>query len=136
MITEDYVSFETAKLFKEKGFDEPCKTYYSPNGFGPKVFSVKKTNSQLEFTWEECVAPELSVAIKWLMQTYKVLVSPRVEVEYDEDEKGIRKYNGPGYYAVVTDIVTGNTKFCQGNIYTSPEEACKAAVEYFIKNMV
>ena len=24
MITEDYVSFETAKLLKEKGFDEPC----------------------------------------------------------------------------------------------------------------
>lgn len=24
MITEDYVSFETAKLLKEKGFDEVC----------------------------------------------------------------------------------------------------------------
>ena len=25
MITEDYVSFETAKLLKEKGFDEKCR---------------------------------------------------------------------------------------------------------------
>ena len=28
MITEDYVSFETAKLLKEKGFDELCYQKY------------------------------------------------------------------------------------------------------------
>ena len=28
MIQEDYVSFETAKLLKEKGFDEECQKYY------------------------------------------------------------------------------------------------------------
>ena len=28
MITEDYVSFEIAKLLKEKGFSEPCYTCY------------------------------------------------------------------------------------------------------------
>ena len=33
MITEDYVSFETAKLLKEKGFNEGCSTTYTPNGF-------------------------------------------------------------------------------------------------------
>ena len=30
MITEDYVSFETAKLLKEKGFDSECHSYYYP----------------------------------------------------------------------------------------------------------
>ena len=29
MIKEAYVSFETAKLLKEKGFDEPCMFYYT-----------------------------------------------------------------------------------------------------------
>ena len=28
MVTEDYVSFETAKLLKEKGFDEKCFQYW------------------------------------------------------------------------------------------------------------
>ena len=28
IITEDYVSYEVAKLLKEKGFDEPCYTCY------------------------------------------------------------------------------------------------------------
>jgi hypothetical protein len=32
MITEDYVSFETAKLLKEKGFNERCnRVYQGPN---------------------------------------------------------------------------------------------------------
>jgi hypothetical protein len=29
MITEDYVSFEVAKLLKEKGFNEPCIATYN-----------------------------------------------------------------------------------------------------------
>lgn len=32
MITEDYVSFETAKLLKEKGFDELCYQKYDSDG--------------------------------------------------------------------------------------------------------
>lgn len=32
MITEDYVSFETAKLLKEKGFDEKCQKVYMYTG--------------------------------------------------------------------------------------------------------
>lgn len=34
MIKEAYVSYEIAKLLKEKGFDEPCKhrNIYRPNG--------------------------------------------------------------------------------------------------------
>lgn len=32
MIKEDYVDFETAKLLKEKGFDEPVMYHFTPNG--------------------------------------------------------------------------------------------------------
>ena len=32
MITEDYVNFETAKLLKEKGFDEITFTWYTGKG--------------------------------------------------------------------------------------------------------
>ena len=32
MIQEDYVSFETAKLLKEKGFDGECFAAYNGNG--------------------------------------------------------------------------------------------------------
>ena len=36
MITEDYVSFETAKLLKEKGFDEPTTGTYYKDGTSDK----------------------------------------------------------------------------------------------------
>ena len=32
MITENYVSFEIAKLLKEKGFNEPCLMCYTSDG--------------------------------------------------------------------------------------------------------
>lgn len=34
MIEEAYVSFDTAKLLKEKGFDEECFRFYMPTGNG------------------------------------------------------------------------------------------------------
>lgn len=33
MITEDYIGFETAKLLKKKGFNEPCYRWYDGNGY-------------------------------------------------------------------------------------------------------
>ena len=33
MITEDYCSFEVAKLLKEKGFDETCYQKYDDEGY-------------------------------------------------------------------------------------------------------
>ena len=33
MIEECFVSFETARLLKEAGFDVPCDNYYDKDGF-------------------------------------------------------------------------------------------------------
>lgn len=43
MITEDYVSFETAKLLKEKGFDESCRAVYEE-----KVLRINTPHQKLE----------------------------------------------------------------------------------------
>jgi hypothetical protein len=36
MITEDYVSFETAKLLKEKGLDKACNRVYQGHTLTPE----------------------------------------------------------------------------------------------------
>ena len=46
MITEDYVSFETAKLLKEKGFDEYCKSVYHVDS----ICSVASSKEETTFT--------------------------------------------------------------------------------------
>ena len=51
MMTEDYVSFETAKLLKEKGFDEECQKYYGDYKYP---------------------CPTLQMAMKWLREEHKL----------------------------------------------------------------
>ena len=74
MITEDYVSFETAKLLKEKGFDERCFSFYWSDGSLDANSHDKKTNLR-NSTSSNPVAPTLQMAMKWLREvTNSILV--------------------------------------------------------------
>lgn len=77
MITEDYVSFETAKQLKKKGFDVPCEYFYvdgklvKSHGFdcnwneGESLFTDYKN---------ECSAPTLQMAMKWLRDMHDITI--------------------------------------------------------------
>ena len=75
-ITEDYVSFETAKLLKEKGFDEYCPKSY---------FKMNKTLKESGFSeWEkvnELKAPTQSFAMKWLREVHKIFIEISVNID-------------------------------------------------------
>ena len=125
-ITEDFVSFETAKLLKEKGFDEYCPKSY---------FKMDKTLKESGFSeWEkvnEIKAPTQSLAMKWLREVHELSVRPR----YDEveDEKGHL------YYAWFFDILSMDpykilAKPVQG--YYTYEEACEAAIKYCLEHLI
>lgn len=123
MITEDYVSFETAKLLKEKGFDEPCHALYH-NGedkifFGLDVDSYHNTNLNVD-----CYAcPTLQMAMKWLREVHKI----HIEIGYNI-----------GYFPVCISIKTNEPipyKPMQGKDFTY-EEACEAAIKYCLKNLI
>lgn len=66
-ITEDYVSFEIAKLLKEKGFDIPCRQAYF-NG------------SLVDYTMygfcdgELLDCPSQSLALKWLREVHNIYI--------------------------------------------------------------
>ena len=66
-ITEDYVSYEVAKLLKEKGFNEYCPESY---------FMMDKTLKKSGFSeWEkvnEIKAPTQSRAMKWLREVHNI----------------------------------------------------------------
>jgi len=72
MITEDYVSFETAKLLKEKGFDEPTtKSYYTEGFENPMIFS----HDLLSCTQtDEFLCPTLQMVMKWLREVYHITI--------------------------------------------------------------
>ena len=140
MITEDYVSFETAKLLKEKGFDERCVCYYnteSLNKFGHPVFDsidMSLSNSDLEKSDHDYVcysAPTLQMAMKWLREVYNCHICVQALITTD----GLQ-----GYCPFCTKV--GGVFMWQnvlGDDYATTqtyEEACESAIKYCLENLI
>ncbi len=76
---EDLITFETAKLAKEKGFDEYTMYHYD---FGGSEFMDDLKNSEHER--DEFSAPTQSFLQKWLRETHNI----HIEINVCYDEKG------------------------------------------------
>ena len=129
MITEDYVSFETAKLLKEKGFDEECKRRYNCRGELSRVDSMVYMNSHRDMQ-DKHVAPTLQMAMKWLREVHNIHIS--IYVFNRELPITI-----PIYYTC--DIATEKLSYQQGHlrgIWKSYEEACEAAIKYCLEHLI
>ena len=115
-ITEDYVSFETAKLLKEKGFDEPTISIYYEDGTF-EYFSLNKWNSKFI---TPIFAPTLQMAMKWLREVHKLHIEPHIQT--------YKNYNG-NIYNLDGELLLGFPS-------ESPEQACEAAMKYCLKNLI
>ena len=129
MITEDYVSFETAKLLKGKGFDEPCHALYHDGEdkifFGLDVDSYY--NSILNVDCYTC--PTLQMAMKWLREVHNLYIEIMVgdsdgRIWYDFDVINIGKKDMP--IVPIDNVVELETY----------EEACETAIKYCLENLV
>ena len=125
MITEDYVSFETAKLLKDKGFDEPCLYYYFSDGRIGKRKGLKDRNCSSVNTFS---MPTLQMAMKWLRE--KHLLHIPIDMmnggrwEYEIDDIGVPFDGGvlPKYYCDKT--------------FSIYEEAVEDAIKYCLENLI
>ena len=95
-IGEDYVSFETAKLLKEKGFDQSCATYYLKD---KQVYA----------------APTQAMAMKWLREVHdiKIMICPCADGTY-----GYKTLNGFWHvnFDSYEDAVEAAIKYCLENL--------------------
>ena len=74
MITEEYVSFETAKLLKEKGYWNIATMLYKENGDIVNYnvpLNNKGFSSTLGVFYE---APTLQMTMKWLREVYNIII--------------------------------------------------------------
>jgi len=127
MITEDYVSLETAKLLKEKGFNEECIGYYvdyEPNDV--KYSFMGETNS----TWEpRCYsAPTLQMVMKWLREVHKLCISITPQVTDDDGDGGCL-----WQFAITSHLEPLSISL---ELYEQYEEACEAAIKYCLENLI
>lgn len=80
MITETYVSFKTAKLLKEAGFDSLCRSQYTGRR---QVFTYKLLYN---FNEDNGVysRPTQALAARWLREAHSIVV----DVAFDPPKRG------------------------------------------------
>lgn len=139
MITEDYVSFETAKLLKEKGFDVYTYTYYededNPNIslYGSKAINWNKT--------EFISKPTLQMAMKWLRKEHQIGIFPRQYHIYKDNAVSDEFGYGVEIIKLGTDIPLNpnGEKISDKDRYfisTSYEQTCETAIKYCLTNLI
>jgi hypothetical protein len=134
IISEDYVSFETAKLLKDKGFNQNCATYYLDGQVwrhyhGEVIPKGKQTYA----------APTQAIAMKWLREVHNLFIEIQC-YGCEADEKAHFEYS-----YVISEYVKFNTGICTTfgleernakSKFPSYEEACEAAIKYCLENLI
>jgi len=130
-ITEDYVSFETAKLLKEKGFDENTPVNYFVGDDKPRGCVVGEMiyHKRLEEDTHLIPAPTLQMAMKWLREVHHCVICITPLTFYCGEI--VSKW---GYCIWADD----NTEVDEESSprHESYEEACEAAIKYCLEKLI
>ena len=120
MITEDYISFETAKLLKEKGFkSDNCHTAYDENG---SFFWYGDYSKNRKGIMDD---PTLQMVMKWLREVHNLHIN--IFVTW--------KDKIPHYQWSIDNLITQDT-ICDTPCLEKYEEACEAAIKCCLKNLI
>ena len=130
-ITEDFVSYEIAKLLKEKGFDEICSYEWGVPDID-KGYVLQKwviNNGQIrnsDLIDGAYAAPSQSLALKWLREVYNIFIEINVSIDL----------NGAYHYAY--SILDKECKYIKRFVgYYSTHKLCvEAALDYVLKNLI
>lgn len=135
MITEDYVSFETAKLMKKKGFDEATIGHYYTISEIPE--KIKFFDSPISIYHSDgligCIqAPTLQMTMKWLREVHHYYIQVMLD--------GWACGGHLGYYVVVqktdSDFEMMLSDVRERVFYDTPEEAAEDAIKYIVENLI
>jgi hypothetical protein len=121
MITEDYVSFETAKLLKEKGFNKDTYTMsmYDENGEAKDVLLLKEGE-------EPVLRPTLQMAMKWLRKVHNLHIQPEITA-----------WPRKGYFIKIYSYRGRHIDFGPfARFSDSYEQACEVAIKYCLENLI
>lgn len=122
MIIEDYVSFETAKLLKEKGFDEECYQKYDDEGY-LSFNHIGYINSDKPCDDFYALAPTHQMAMKWLREAHNIIIEP-------ESVWNGKKWE---YQLFVVTPQNADSPYYEHNPYKSYEECVEAGIKYCLE---
>lgn len=130
MVTEDYVSFEVAKLLKEKGFQAKCTACYSSDPSHTfELISGRINYCNPRFRKYKSIppynAPTIQMALKWLREVHNLYIN--IFVTWKDKISH--------YQWSIDNLITQDT------IYDTPclekyEEACNTAIKHCLENLI
>ena len=128
MIQEAYVSFETAKLLKEKGFDELCHSHYD-------MINRHRLNEN-GFHWEnsdydtigikKIACPTQQMAMCWLREVHHVAITLH----------STSLVSGAFLYKPFINCYGKYLDYIDNVEYPRYEEACEAAIKYCLEHLI
>lgn len=123
---EDYVSFEIAKLMKEKGFNWPCLHYWQEEisefciQKGIHRWSTGEIPNSVASPYRFS-APTFQMAMKWLREKHSI------DISVTPDRKA-------GYSVLI--FKDKRLPFDTLDSCSVYEQACEAAIKYCIENLI
>ena len=124
MIEESYVSFDTAKMLKEAGFDVPCTSQYTE---GKSIWNVGYPDNfnQDEFGYSR---PTQALTARWLREAHGIHVSSNIFMDSANDADGntVDEWNFWSY-----DLFDNSGRIIEesDDRYDSYEEALEAGLK-------
>ena len=134
MIEEQFVSFDTAKMLKEAGFDVPCRGIYRAYRIGNYVFrEYDRKYTKDDLCWNstdgfqyEYLAPAQALAAKWLREAHHINVYACFDYEKFEE----RKWFFTREHTMVND---DSAVYCSITNYNSYEEALEEGLKHCLE---
>ena len=130
MIEEAYVSFETAKLLKEKGFNEKCRGGYHSefdNNDNPIVmleeWMAQPYNNDFVDEGFVCSAPTIQMALAWLREIHGIYIV-------------FFHTNKSGWWYNITDMRDSYVFYSSEKIMCPYEEVVDLAIKYTLENLI
>ena len=131
MIEEEYVSFETAKLLKERGFNEDCDYFYDKEKEFHGCYSGLDVNNidnccGYESWNPECSAPSQAVAMRWLREKYHLYIEICTDKAHNFKDIIFR----PSVYNSNLNCLY------EADNFKTYEDAVEAAIKECLKNLI
>jgi hypothetical protein len=132
MSKEQYVSYDVAKLLKEKGFDWGCCSYWCifPNGDRVHTDYGHFANHNVSETDRFVSRPTQQMACRWLRKEHNIHIMPTIGCDVDRTPRifygaMIASFNDSGDISYHDPL--------DENGYDEPEDAIEAALDYVLK---
>lgn len=126
MVKEAYVSFEVAKLLKEKGFDEPCHSHY----WDKQIYMAGYTANFNRGFGDWLSRPTHQMAMAWLREK-GVFINISVGFPYIDGKETLK------YFGMPVLIHENHLEYPTEDVMTDTyDEAVEAAIKYSLENLI